>query len=194
MFSSTPELALAYAQELSGGSKSNLHKTDNAYSVTKTVKLMTQFIHRWTYKDAEQLLASFDFTIAQACFWWDGLKWASLCSDRFYTDLASKRLVYTQPQRNEDAGGSMLRVLKFYQKGYRIPLDSLGAVMARLIMGVDGELRKGEWNNSGQEEKQWGKVLTGLLREVDPNIDPRHVAHLPSMVKDDEVNDTGVEL
>lgn len=30
------------------------------------------------------------------------------------------------------------------------------------------------------EERQLGKVLTELLREVDPNVDPDHIAHLPS--------------
>jgi hypothetical protein len=142
-------------------------------------------------------MESFDFTIAMAGFWWNPTgeeetyiensevktrpagRWDSICDEHFYEDLAAKRLRYTCPQRNEDAGGSMLRVLKFYQRGYRIPLDSLGAVISRLVMGVD----QNAIVDGAEEtiERQWAKVLTGLLREVDPNVDPEHIAHLPSM-------------
>ena len=99
-------------------------------------------------------------------------KWCSACDPRFYADLAAKRLVYRSPERNEDAGGSMLRVLKFYQRGYRIPLDSLGAVIARLIQGVKDPILL--------NEPKLARTLSGLLREVDPDIDPNHIAHLPS--------------
>ena len=88
--------------------------------------------------------------------------------------MASKRLVYRSPARNEDAGGSMLRVLKYYQKGYRIPLDSLGAVIARLIHKLDNE------RVPLSDQKAVAHIITGLLREVDPDIDPLHLAHLPS--------------
>lgn len=111
--------------------------------------------------------------------------WKSLVDDNFYSDLAAKRLVYRSPQRNEDAGGSILRMLKFYQRGFRIPLDSLGAVLARLVDGVDLkgiEVISAEGTSLGDTtEKRWAKVLTGLLREVDPLVDPTHTAHLPSM-------------
>ena len=79
-----------------------------------------------------------------------------------------------QPQRNEDAGGSMLRVLKYYQKGYRIPLDSLGMVIARLTKAFDAS--KIDLKN----EFETSKIITGLLRQVDPNVDPTREAHLPS--------------
>jgi len=144
-----------------------------------------QVIHRWTYDVAEDLVQSFDFTIAKAAVWFDPVVgWNSMCDETFYPDLAAKRLTYTSPQRNEDAGGSMLRVLKYYQRGYRIPLDSLGAVIARLMSGVEfDKIREGREET---QEKQLAKVVTGLLREVDPNLDPSHIAHLPSEAEDDE--------
>jgi hypothetical protein len=170
-------------------------ETKNAISVYGA-KLPIQIIHRWTYTDPAQLMDSFDFTIAMAGFWWEAKesiatntetgeqkviaqgKWVSICHDRFYEDLAAKRLIYTSPKRNEDAGGSLLRVLKFYQRNYRIPLDCLGAVMARLVMGVD---QQQIGRRTGAElEDQYAKVLTGLLRLVDPNVDPSHIYHLPS--------------
>jgi hypothetical protein len=81
-----------------------------------------------------------------------------------------------RPNELSLAGGSILRVLKFYQRGYRIPLDSLGAVIARLMKPVDFDKIIGRTD----QEDQLAKVLTGLLREVDPNVDPTHEAHLPA--------------
>ena len=157
--------------------KEDVYQTDNAFTV-RGYKLPVQFIHRWTYARPEDIVPSFDFTIARAAVWHEGEQWKSVCDDRFYPDLAAKRLVYCSPVRNEDAGGSVLRVLKFYRRGYRIPMDSLGAVMARLVNAVD--LRKIQGGLEITEEKQWAEVLTDLLREVDPNIDPTHSAHLPA--------------
>jgi hypothetical protein len=138
-------------------------------------------VHRWTFSDALDVVPSFDFTIARAVFFWSGplQRWCGFCDPNFYCDLAAKRLVYCSPVRNEDAGGSMLRVLKFYQRGYRIPLDSLGAVIARMCQGVNAEAG---WtlDDTFRDEEQLGLKLTDLLREVDPAIDPEHIAHLPS--------------
>lgn len=161
-------LALAYAE----GDEKRVHKTQNALTI-KGSRPTVQFITRWTYTEPSALLSSFDFTIACAAIWWDGVAWQSLTHPDYYADLSARRLRYTSPMRNEDAGGSILRVLKFYQRGYRMPLDSLGAVVARLAMGVDQVKRS-------IDEPQLAKVLTGLLREVDPNLDPDHIAHLPS--------------
>lgn len=171
-----------FATELQGDNK--FHKTDNAFTVTN-IKPKPQFIFRWVYDKPEDVLTSFDFTICQAAFWWDVdiEKWKGVCSPKFYKDLAAKRLIYLSPIRNEDAGGSMLRVLKYYQRGYRIPLDSLGAVIARLMTGVDEEKLEDSLRIMGPEtteEKRMGEILTGLLYEVDPNaiIDHRH--YLPA--------------
>ena len=170
VFVSDADKARAFALEVADGKESKLHVTPNAITV-KGTRPTVQFIHRWTFAQPAEALASFDFTIAAAALWWNGLRWESLCHPDYYSDLAGRRLVYLSPARNEDAGGSMLRVLKFYQRGYRIPLDSLGAVIARLMQGV----REGVGT-----EARLAFVLTGLLREVDPSIDPDHIAHLPT--------------
>lgn len=198
LFCRSKEDACSYATRLAG--KKKVIETGNAYSVRRVGGFFVQFIHRWTYDSPVQILDSFDFTIACSAVWfshgYNGALseppnvWCSLIDDNFYSDLAAKRLVYRSPDRNEDAGGSMLRVLKFYQKGFRIPLDSLGAVIARMADAVD---LKGievlenfdclsELGNT--TEKRWAKVLTGLLREVDPLIDPTHAAHLPSQTQE----------
>lgn len=160
--------ALAGRLNLSAnGTAKQVWESDNAYSVhLPNGQPMVQFIHRWTYSNPNQILESFDFTIAMAALWTKERRIVSACHPDFYQDLAAKRLVYTQPQRNEDAGGSILRVLKFYQRGYRIPLDSLGAVVARLTKAV-------RWDQvNPSDEVRVGEIITGLLREVDPNMNP----------------------
>lgn len=202
LFCKSKEDACSYAAQLAGNKK--VIETGNAYSIRKVGGYFVQFIHRWTYDTPRQVLESFDFTIACSAVWFrkDVVsyelgsgetiavfpdKWTSLVDDNFYSDLAAKRLVYRSPQRNEDAGGSLLRVLKFYQRGFRIPLDSLGAVIARLVDGVDYKgvevLPNFDCPSSlgDTTEKRWAKIITGLLYVVDPLIDPTHEAHLPSM-------------
>lgn len=194
LFVGSKEFGRQVADQMAESFKRKAHETENAYTVTGG-RFAIQVIHRWTFDKPEDCVDSFDFTVAQAAFWfraeqYEGTQdavaanWKSVCCERFYADLAAKRLVYTSPVREEGAGGSMLRVLKFYQRGYRIPLDSLGAVMARLACAVkqpDALLGK-------YDHEAWtAKILTGLLREVDPNIDPTHICHLPSEPEDGNV-------
>ncbi len=159
----------------------HIHKTDNALTLT-CFKPVLQIITRWVFDKPQSVAESFDFTCCCAVFWRSTeISWSSYCDERFYPDVAAKRLVYRNPVRNEDAGGSMLRVLKYYKKDYRIPLDSLGAVIARLALAV----YKSAYDRG---ESEVATAITGLLREVDPSIDPTHVAHLPSEdVKTSEV-------
>lgn len=146
-----------------------------------------QFIHKWTFESPEECCKSFDFTIACAALFFNKKtkKWDSFCDENFYPDLAAKRLTYRSPIRNEEAGGSLLRVLKFYQKGYRIPLDSLGRVIARLVSKIeDHELYK---KGTPDYEAWIGKVATGLLREVDPNTNNEVLAWYLAEGKDIDV-------
>jgi hypothetical protein len=153
-------------------------KTTNAITV-RGGKYPVQFITRWTYETPEDVLGSFDFTICQAAFWWDHYcqQWKSVCCDDYYADLAARRLVYTVPQREEEPGGSMLRVLKYYQKGFRITTDSYAKVIARLAHGVRFDENMVSYFSSELNEPQFAKIIRGLLREVDPNIDPDHIIH-----------------
>ena len=142
--------------------KKDIVTTENAFTIKR--KTPIQFIHRWIFDKPEDVAKSFDFTVCCAVISFKDDKWESYCDDRFYVDIASKRLVYRRPVRNEDAGGSMIRVLKYYEKGYRIPLRYLGDVIARLIKGIDIERTRGL-----QYEEEVGRIITGLLVEVDPN-------------------------
>lgn len=163
LFGPTKE-ALDLAAELIAAKRdARIYRTDNAITVLTGNRMPIQFITRWLYDDAQKLLAEFDFTVCQAVIWFDkedGL-WKSAISDGFYPDLAARRLVYTYPQREEDAGGSMLRVRKFLQRGYTIQAPSLGGVIARIARAV-------RWEQIGDDEHKAGRVIAGLLREVDP--------------------------
>lgn len=160
---------------LSSGNK--YHESDNAYTF-KVDGLTVQVIHRWSFDEPVDCIKSFDFTIACAAIILEKqtpFQYAvwSICDVAFYRDLAAKRLVYRSPIRAEEAGGSLLRVLKFYQRGYRIPLASLAAVISRLMGGVTAERLKTE-PGTPEREQELSEVLAGLLYEVDPlNVDWR---------------------
>ena len=178
LFSKSKESAELFARRYKG-KKGRMIETCNAFTVLERSKTAVQFIHRWTYETPELILPSFDFTIVRAAIWYDGSNWRGICDARFYPDLAAKRLVYCSPVRIEEAGGSLLRVLKFYQRGYRIPLDSFAAVIARLCSAVDytkGDPKNEEWHSF---------IISGLLREVDPQTDPTEAAYFPMPESED---------
>lgn len=166
LFGGNKDAMKMLAMELAVKRGGRMHETDNAFTVIAGNRIPVQFIHRWLYEPGQQetLIGQFDYTIAQGVIWWDGANvvpaWRSLVSDRFYTDLAARRLFYTHPQRHENAGGSLLRARKFIAKGYTIQPLSLAGVIARLMMAVRDE--------AIGDESKLTHVLTGLLREVDP--------------------------
>lgn len=177
LFGASKELLLSTAASFcqSRNDKKELtrtHKSDNAVTVLTNGRLPVQFITRWVFETAEPLVASFDFTICQAVIGFDPLqkRFYSLCSDQFYPDLAARRLTYTAPKRDEEVGGSMLRVIKYTKRGYTIQVKSLGAVVARLCSGIRKDERPwvDEDRKQMSEEERDGIIIGGLLREVDP--------------------------
>lgn len=151
-------------------------RSDFAY--TGTVEGVTvQVIHRWTFASPADVLSHFDFTVARAAVWWDIPKastgiddfsfvegeaeWAGECDDAFYPDLAAKRLVYTTPA-DPEPGGTMLRLLKFAARGYRMPLNSLGGLLGTLASHMDSRIDRGEMTTK----------ITENLRSVDPGDPP----------------------
>lgn len=194
LFVADKDLAKTWAMELVDGNEKKLIETDNAITIP-AMRPTVQFITRWLYERPEDVLSSFDFTICQAVFWHerdladpdDDLdddgddkhpgRWRSMVTPAFYPDLAARRLVYTVPIREEEPGGSMLRVLKYYQGGFRMPLSSLANVITRLVGGVefDGDRNVLDRDGSRINPEQFAKIIKGLLVEVDPNVDPDHI-------------------
>lgn len=165
VFGPTKEKLQAAAAYLTGQRDgSRLHTTPNALTVLSTPRLPVQFITRWCFDDPQLVVESFDFTVCQAVVWFDApaRKWRSIIGEGFYPDLAARRLVYTHPVREEEAGGSLLRVRKFLARGYTIQAKSLAGVVARIAMAVKQD------RLHGNTEEQWAFVITGLLHEVDP--------------------------
>ena len=138
--------------------------TENAITVVTVGRIPIQLITRWCFDDAAELAEHFDFTIAQSVIWHesgDTPKWRGLCSPDFYADLAAKRLAYTSPP-DSDVGGSVLRMVKMLRRGYRISPESIGKLLAQLIIRVDAaKLNLGNIDGVAA-------VIVGLLREVDP--------------------------
>lgn len=180
LFSRTPEDALAGAKTLNFITTSvgeyKVITTKNAYSLKNVSGHFVQFIHRWTHATPEELIKSFDFTIAKAALWYDTEKgmWDSLVDENFYSDLAARRLNFQFPERKEDAAGSLLRVLKFVKKGYHIPNDSLAGVVARVAKHAESvELNTGDPYailaapyGETEKEKRWTKIIHGSIASV----------------------------
>lgn len=179
LFTRSPEESKIFADELGSVPGRKRYDTENAYSVRLPGQGFVQFIHRWTFQSPHTLLDSFDFTIACAAIWVNKSgKWTSLIDDSFYEDLAAKRLVYRSPIRNEDAGGSLLRLLKFQAKGFRSPLNSIAAVIARTLKDWPDDI-------GTYAEYDMALEITKRLVLVDPQVDPTHEAHLPSTEETD---------
>jgi hypothetical protein len=115
-----------------------VHTTENAITVLSAPRLPIQFITRWLFDEAAPLVRSFDFTVCQAAVWYNRRinRWDSAISDGFYPDLAARRLTYTFPVREEEAGGSMLRVRKLLTRGYNIQAFALAGVIARVAQAA----------------------------------------------------------
>jgi len=172
LFGSSGDVLRIAAELLCVGRQGRKYSTDNAITVLSGNRMPVQFILRWLFAQPSDVVESFDFTVCQAAIWYDKKEaaWKSVISAGFYPDLAARRLVYTFPRREEEAGGSMLRVRKFLQRGYSIQAPSLAGVIARIAMAVrwDEIARK---NGDGYaSERSVALIISGLLREVDPNI------------------------
>lgn len=145
--------------------KCKMHTTKNAITILTENRLPVQMITRWLFENSESLINSFDFSVcASAVYYKDG-EWRSQVSPDFYSDLAAKRLRYTNPVREEEAGGSMLRVLKYIKRGYSISPESLAEVMSRVHIAAAGIEELGR-NTGGLTSIP--QITKNLLREVDP--------------------------
>jgi hypothetical protein len=182
LFVSSPSLARSVADRLitriPGGAR--LTETANAITITAPGRTPIQCVTNWTYTDIIPLLNAFDFTIAQAAVGVhppDGT-WEGWHSESFYQDLAAKRLRYLSPERLEHPGGSLLRMRKFLRQGYSIQVESLAALLARLIkrglfegytkVGGGYLLPNGPFDITN--EKDIAHLLKALLVEIDPLI------------------------
>lgn len=143
--------ALELSGRLAGDWKVNYDVASSVHQSARAVTVRTvgsgvippvQFCYRWPFQDASDLLGQFDFTVCKAAFWYDGSRWCSLVDPTFYASVSEKRLRYCSPDRVEAPGDALLRVLKYYRRGYRIGLWDLGRVVARLSETGGGRGRR----------------------------------------------------
>lgn len=80
-------------------------------------------------------LATFDFTVCQAGIWHDRGTWYSTCHEKFYEDLAAKRLRLTSPAAANPRNG-LRRALKLAARGYTADNELLAALAAAAVMGT----------------------------------------------------------
>lgn len=151
-----------------------IRMTENALTIVSDSGVIPpiQVIQRWQYDTCAQLLEAFDFTIAQiAISYNDELGFFGACSDAFCLDLEAKRLTYLSPIRDEAPGGSLLRVLKFHRRGYRINVAEYAKVITRMLRDVDWEeiLRKYP-QSSVPFDDEVCRIIESRLFEVDPNV------------------------
>lgn len=136
LFVTGKELAEKIGEELKV-TNHKLRTTPKSYYV-KTDPIV-QVIHKFVYPTVEELIESFDFTIACAAIWWDKDKntWDSYClgtefyNETYYWDLEGKALVFRYPDREDDAMSGVLRMLKFAKMGYHIPKETVAGVVGR---------------------------------------------------------------
>lgn len=145
------DVAMALAED-----ESKLHQTSSAFTI-RSLRPTTQVIKKWRGPTADKCIESFDFTIAKAAFWWDG-EWVGICHDDFYAHIGTRSLVYERPSESMDAGGSLLRLIKFSKLGYSVDQKSLADLVCHVIKSVD--LPK----FSAANDADASKMVEGLLK------------------------------
>lgn len=155
------ELAKALAAER----KVEVFVSENALTVPDH-GLSVQFVTRWHYMDAnvEHVLEHFDFTICRGLVYFDGEVWRGLIGDDFYADLAARRLVYTRPS-DAEPGGTLLRLVKFLQRGYNVQAPTIAEIVAKLA----GDIANTRPNAEPDYDYVPADVVLSKLREVDPS-------------------------
>lgn len=116
-----------------------IHSTQHNFTLLSKEKTTVQVIHGFDFYGPMSLLNSFDFNICKAVIWYSGidLTWQGLTVREFYQDLVAKRLTYTNPEWNLRAASPLCRVLKFYERGYTIDIDSFSAIITNLVSAAD---------------------------------------------------------
>lgn len=169
LFTKSKDDAKALRDELVGADGYSFD-TDFAYSFMVQGHRV-QVIHRWTFDSYDDLLNSFDFTIARAMVWCEDSEvgtWDGACGRLFYHDLAAKRLRYAMTDQSRHAveiGGTLLRMVKFLRRGYSISPEHLAYIITHATSG--------QYDANGQPyhtpvDKETTQQLVDTLREIDP--------------------------
>lgn len=146
LFAPTSTSAGIAARELAHDLHVDIHQTGNALTITPHHAKPIQIITKFYFADPTVLIRHFDFTVCQAAIFWVGHPdiltledmtrggWDSVTGEAFYSDLASKELVYTEPSIDvAEPGGSLYRTLKFIKREYYCPPETLAQITTALV-------------------------------------------------------------
>lgn len=89
-----------------------------------------QAIGNWYSPNPHSLLDKFDFTISQCALHFNGNSYELTLAASFYEDVATRELVYNP--NDESRGSSIMRVVKYAGKGYKISTEELSKVLEAL--------------------------------------------------------------
>ena len=98
-----------------------------------------QFVTRTFYPTHEELIESFDWSVCQCAVYYSVLseKFHGICTKAFGEDIQAGTLHYTAPERDEDPGASVLRMVKLTQKGFKPTEDSIARCVGRFASRMD---------------------------------------------------------
>jgi hypothetical protein len=140
----------------------------NSYTYTKKDSIPIQFITRCYYENHEELINSFDWSICQAGVYFDSLanEWRGICSEQFWEDVLSNTMHYTAPDRDEDPGASVLRMMRFAERGYHVPEEDVAKCIGRMVAEIvpmddsNADVGIDNWREG------WTETLKGTFRHV----------------------------
>jgi hypothetical protein len=101
-----------------------------------------QFVTRVFYPDHEDLIKSFDFSVCQIAIFFSAGQWVGLCSSAFWRDITAERATYMDPERDEDPGASVIRMVRFASRGYKIGETDVANVVGRFFGALSGESKE----------------------------------------------------
>jgi hypothetical protein len=113
----------------------------NSVTIDSFIETITpiQIVNRWYVWPPEELVKTFDWGICQAAVYWDGRQWQGVCTQAFIDDLANAAATYMSPNRDEDPGASVLRMVKLARKGYTITEESIAGCLGRMFNALLAE-------------------------------------------------------
>lgn len=165
--SSTKRIATKVANALASRPGRNLVTTENAHTITG-MSPTPQIVYRWQFSHPSQVIDLFDFEVCKAAIWYDAVSssWVSKIAPRFREDLRDRRLTYSPPVVSDHKTDSLLRVLKFYARGYEINYLSLAQILVDTFQGAgfDTELHSDDAIHAMLKRLDCKSDFTQLIR------------------------------
>jgi len=123
--------------------------------------VVVQAVYRWPAPDPETVIKGFDFVCCQAVIYYENNKFILKYHPQFRHDTFSKVLTYTQPIREEESAGSLVRALKYKGRGWNIPAEDLAELVYRASSGHIPAIKK-----SKKRVKEKAKKVKRITRSV----------------------------